>query len=42
MERFEDEFVELACQAPAVVCCRCTPTQKADVVRLIAAYTGSP
>lgn len=34
------EFMELACQCPAVVCCRCSPTQKAEVVRLIKQYTN--
>ncbi|XP_070387074.1 probable phospholipid-transporting ATPase IIB isoform X3 [Dermacentor albipictus] len=34
------EFMELACQCPAVVCCRCSPTQKAEVVHLIKQYTG--
>ncbi|XP_064467003.1 probable phospholipid-transporting ATPase IIB isoform X2 [Ornithodoros turicata] len=33
------EFMELACQCPAVVCCRCSPTQKAEVVHLIKQYT---
>lgn len=33
------EFIELACQCPAVVCCRCSPTQKAEVVHLIKQYT---
>ncbi|XP_058608929.1 probable phospholipid-transporting ATPase IIB isoform X2 [Onychostoma macrolepis] len=32
---YEHEFVELACQCPAVVCCRCSPTQKAQIVRLL-------
>uniref|UniRef100_A0A4W5L877 P-type phospholipid transporter n=1 Tax=Hucho hucho TaxID=62062 RepID=A0A4W5L877_9TELE len=27
---YEHEFVELACQCPAVVCCRCSPTQTCD------------
>lgn len=40
MDNLEAEFMELACGAPAVVCCRCSPTQKADVVRLISLYTG--
>ena len=31
---YEQEFMELACAAPAVVCCRCSPTQKAQVVSL--------
>ena len=28
-------FMEVACAAPAVICCRCTPTQKAEIVQLI-------
>ena len=34
------EFMELACQCSAVVCCRCSPTQKAEVVKLIQNKTG--
>lgn len=30
---YQQEFMELATAAPAVVCCRCSPTQKAQVVR---------
>ncbi|XP_054711581.1 probable phospholipid-transporting ATPase IIB isoform X3 [Uloborus diversus] len=37
---YPNEFMELACQCPAVVCCRCSPTQKAAVVRLIQNQTG--
>ncbi|XP_030742911.2 probable phospholipid-transporting ATPase IIA [Echinops telfairi] len=37
---YEYEFMELACQCPAVVCCRCTPTQKAQIVRLLQERTG--
>ncbi|XP_055940655.1 probable phospholipid-transporting ATPase IIA isoform X2 [Argiope bruennichi] len=37
---YPSEFIELACQCPAVVCCRCSPTQKAEVVRLIQLETG--
>uniref|UniRef100_A0A8C4NK30 Phospholipid-transporting ATPase n=1 Tax=Eptatretus burgeri TaxID=7764 RepID=A0A8C4NK30_EPTBU len=37
---YEHEFVELACQCPAVVCCRCSPTQKAEIVRLLQAHAG--
>jgi phospholipid-translocating ATPase len=33
-------FVTAAARAPAVVCCRVSPTQKAQVVELIAAHTG--
>lgn len=29
---YQQEFLELATAAPAVVCCRCSPTQKAQVV----------
>ncbi|XP_062265681.1 probable phospholipid-transporting ATPase IIB isoform X4 [Platichthys flesus] len=38
---YEHEFVELACQCPAVVCCRCSPTQKAQIVRLLAQHTSN-
>lgn len=31
---YQPEFMELATAAPAVVCCRCSPTQKAQVVML--------
>ncbi|GFS65398.1 probable phospholipid-transporting ATPase IIB [Trichonephila clavipes] len=37
---YPSEFMDLACQCPAVVCCRCSPTQKAEVVRLIQNETG--
>ncbi|XP_026974602.1 probable phospholipid-transporting ATPase IIB isoform X2 [Sagmatias obliquidens] len=40
LKYYEHEFVELACQCPAVVCCRCTPTQKAHIVRLLQQHTG--
>ncbi|KAH8403327.1 hypothetical protein KR222_010825 [Zaprionus bogoriensis] len=33
------EFLELATASPAVVCCRCSPTQKAQVVALIQKHT---
>nr|XP_006814167.1 PREDICTED: probable phospholipid-transporting ATPase IIB-like [Saccoglossus kowalevskii] len=39
LQFYEHEFMELACQAPAVVCCRCSPTQKADIVELIKRHT---
>uniref|UniRef100_A0AAY4EJB4 Phospholipid-transporting ATPase n=1 Tax=Denticeps clupeoides TaxID=299321 RepID=A0AAY4EJB4_9TELE len=38
---YEHEFVELACQCPAVVCCRCSPTQKAQIVRLLQQHTSN-
>ncbi|XP_060536480.1 probable phospholipid-transporting ATPase IIB isoform X2 [Cylas formicarius] len=37
---YQQEFMELATAAPAVVCCRCSPTQKAQVVQLIQQHTG--
>ena len=37
---YEHEFVELACQCPAVVVCRCSPTQKAKIVQLLREHTG--
>ncbi|KAJ1718565.1 putative aminophospholipid-translocase, partial [Coemansia biformis] len=39
LDFFRDEFVQIATRLPAVVCCRCSPTQKADIVRLIQKYT---
>lgn len=33
------EFVSLAVQLPAVIACRCSPTQKADVANLIRHFT---
>uniref|UniRef100_A0A8C5BRA1 Phospholipid-transporting ATPase n=1 Tax=Gadus morhua TaxID=8049 RepID=A0A8C5BRA1_GADMO len=38
---YEHEFVELACQCPAVVCCRCSPTQKAQIVTLLKQHTSN-
>ncbi|XP_014680758.1 PREDICTED: probable phospholipid-transporting ATPase IIB [Priapulus caudatus] len=40
LKYYEHEFMELVCQCPAVVCCRCSPTQKADIVRLLKTHTG--
>ena len=40
MRHYEHEFMELAVQCPAVVVCRCTPTQKAEIVRLLKTHTG--
>ncbi|GFO25333.1 phospholipid-transporting ATPase [Plakobranchus ocellatus] len=40
LKYYEHEFVELACQCPAVVVCRCSPTQKADIVNLLKNHTG--
>ncbi|XP_064598851.1 probable phospholipid-transporting ATPase IIB [Liolophura sinensis] len=40
LQFYEHEFVELACQCPCVVVCRCSPTQKAEVVKLLKTHTG--
>ena len=40
LSHFPKYFVLSACQAPAVVCCRCSPTQKAAVVSLLKQYTN--
>ncbi|KAF5389366.1 hypothetical protein D9757_004373 [Collybiopsis confluens] len=37
---FKNEFIEIAAKLSAVVACRCSPTQKADIARLIRAHTG--
>ncbi|KAM0747769.1 phospholipid-translocating P-type ATPase [Meredithblackwellia eburnea MCA 4105] len=39
IEHFRDDFIELSTKLSAVVACRCSPTQKADVARLIRAHT---
>ncbi|PWW77289.1 phospholipid-translocating P-type ATPase [Tuber magnatum] len=39
LDMYKSEFISLAVQLPAVIACRCTPTQKADVARLIRAFT---
>ncbi|KAJ1837019.1 putative aminophospholipid-translocase, partial [Coemansia sp. RSA 2708] len=39
LDFFRDEFVAVAAALPAVVCCRCSPTQKADIVRLLQRHT---
>ncbi|KAI7690094.1 putative phospholipid-transporting ATPase IIB [Sarcoptes scabiei] len=40
MKFYSAEFMDLATQCPAVVCCRCSPTQKAEVVKMIQLRTG--
>ncbi|KAI8884283.1 phospholipid-translocating P-type ATPase [Backusella circina FSU 941] len=39
LDYFKDEFISIVCLLPVVVCCRCSPTQKADITRLIKDYT---
>ncbi|KFA77786.1 hypothetical protein S40288_00472 [Stachybotrys chartarum IBT 40288] len=36
---FRIEFISIAVQLPTVVACRCSPTQKAEVAKLIKEYT---
>ena len=40
LESLEDFFMEVAVSLPIVVCCRCSPTQKAQITSLIKKYTG--
>ncbi|KAG0717199.1 putative phospholipid-transporting ATPase IIB [Chionoecetes opilio] len=40
LQYYEHELMDLAVQCPVVVVCRCSPTQKAAVVRLIQRHTG--
>ncbi|KAI9757094.1 MAG: putative aminophospholipid-translocase [Candelina submexicana] len=39
LTQFRDDFISLAVMLPTVVACRCSPTQKADVAKLIRAHT---
>lgn len=39
LTHFRTEFISLAVLLPAVVACRCSPTQKADIARLIREHT---
>ncbi|KAJ9612325.1 putative aminophospholipid-translocase [Cladophialophora chaetospira] len=39
LSQFRTEFITIAVQLPAVIACRCSPTQKADVAQLIRQYT---
>jgi phospholipid-translocating ATPase len=39
LDLFKNEFIEIATKLSAVVACRCSPTQKADVARLIRNHT---
>ena len=36
---FKNEFIAISTKLSAVVACRCSPTQKADVARLIRSFT---
>lgn len=39
LDHYREDFISLAVKLPAVVACRCTPTQKADIARLIREHT---
>ena len=39
LNHYRSEFIEVTTKLPVVVACRCSPTQKADVARLIRQYT---
>ena len=39
LEYQRENFLNVACAAPAVVCCRCSPTQKALVTEAIKEFT---
>ncbi|KAF2145877.1 uncharacterized protein K452DRAFT_242268 [Aplosporella prunicola CBS 121167] len=39
LTHFREDFISIAVRLPTVVACRCSPTQKADVAKLIRAYT---
>ena len=36
---FGKSFIDISCRAPAVVCCRCSPTQKAEITTTLKKYT---
>lgn len=40
LTHYRSEFISIAVQLPTVVACRCSPTQKADVAKLIRSYTN--
>jgi phospholipid-translocating ATPase len=40
LDAFPGEFIEYTCKMSAVVCCRCSPTQKALVTELLKKHTG--
>ncbi|KXS95928.1 hypothetical protein AC578_7996 [Pseudocercospora eumusae] len=39
LQHHRDAFITTAVKLPAVIACRCSPTQKADIAHLIRAYT---
>ena len=39
-KKIEETFFEIACKAPVVCVCRCSPTQKAIITQKVRKYTG--
>lgn len=39
LNHYREQFISIAVLLPAVVACRCSPTQKADIAKLIREYT---
>ncbi|CAD8045715.1 unnamed protein product [Paramecium sonneborni] len=37
---FEEKFMKAAMNCPSVICCRCSPTQKAIITELLKKYSG--
>jgi phospholipid-translocating ATPase len=35
LEHLKDKFIKYAQKAPSVICCRCAPTQKAEIVKIM-------
>jgi phospholipid-translocating ATPase len=40
LDQCVDQFMSVAVGLPALVCCRCTPQQKADITTLVRERTG--
>ena len=39
LKNYKNQFIEYAVEAPVVICCRCSPTQKAQMVQCVQEYT---
>jgi phospholipid-translocating ATPase len=40
LAHYDKEFIEIAIKLPAVIACRCSPTQKAEITTLIKHASG--
>lgn len=40
LDHYAKEFIKISDRLSVVVCCRCSPTQKAEIVRLVKLHTG--